>query len=84
MAGGVRPDSSMGILLSTEERMEVLVRIGGRGGGPAEEKRRQRWQGGVPLPAAGVPQPAACQCWKEQDKAADTQAAVPSVSLPRQ
>ena len=41
MEGGVRPDSKTGVLLSVEERREVLGRIGGRGGGVlAEEKRR--------------------------------------------
>ena len=51
-----------------------------KGGGLSEEKRRQLRCGGVPLPAMGAPRPAARQCWKEQDKAADSQAAVHSVS----
>ena len=29
VAGGVRPDSGTGVLISAEERREVLVRIGG-------------------------------------------------------
>ena len=37
MAGGVRPESGTGVLLSTEERREVLGRI--RGGGTASPRR---------------------------------------------
>ena len=29
MAGDVRPDSGVGVLLSTEKRREMLIRIGG-------------------------------------------------------
>ena len=38
MVGGVRPDSGMGVLLSSKDRREVLGRLGG-GGGLTEEKR---------------------------------------------
>ena len=38
VSGGLRPESRTGVLISAEERREVLGRIGG-GGGLAKEKR---------------------------------------------
>ena len=40
MAGGVRPDSGTGKLISAEEKREVLCRIGG--GGTALQRRSDR------------------------------------------
>ena len=40
VTGDVRTESGMGVLISADEKREVLGRIGGGGGGLAEEKRR--------------------------------------------
>ena len=41
VAGGVRPDSRTGVLLSAKDRSEVMVRLRGGGGSLAEEKRQR-------------------------------------------
>ena len=46
MAGGVRPESWTGVLLSTEERREVLGRLGGGVGGLSKDKRQGVYMNG--------------------------------------
>ena len=60
-----------------------MGRLGGRG---TYLRRRSGGNTGgvVPLPATGTPRTDARQCRKERDKAADAQAAVSYVLLPRQ
>ena len=50
--------------------------------GLAEDMRWQRRRGEVPLTVTVLPRSAAWKFWKEQDKAADMQAAVRSVLRP--
>ena len=38
VAGGVRPESGMGVLLSVDKRREVMGRLGGGGRGLSKEK----------------------------------------------
>ena len=40
VAGNVRPDSSTGVMISAEETKEVLVRLGGGGGGILAKENR--------------------------------------------
>ena len=60
VAGGVRPDSGTGVLLSAEETREVLGRLGEGGGGLSEERRRgtdERCRGGWNPPATREAEP---------------------------
>ena len=54
------------------------------GGRPLRGEAAATPEGGVPLPATGVPRNATRNCWKEQYKVADAYAEVGSVSRPRQ
>ena len=59
VAGKVRPDFWMGLLLSSEERREVLGRLEGEGGVSPRRSGGNAGRGGVLLPATGAPWPAA-------------------------
>ena len=55
VAGGVRPESRMGVLISAEESREVLGRLGGGGGGLPRRRGGRAGGGESRCPRRGSP-----------------------------